>query len=351
MNQFGTPVPGEALSSWIARTSWVGPWDASFIAHCISPSCRLLTMDPEWARISPQGEHVPDGGQSTLVNSTFLSKASLEGGVSRRHIVPYGSRGLRKRQGFMYCPCCLAECGVAQYPLDWRMAFSVRCQSHQSRLRDRCTRCSAPVLPVLSVTRGMNPGSCWRCGMQYTRAGPAQHCSEANILTSNCIKNLLQGSDLESANTMEFMAEISELSLALIRMLHRDGSARLAAHVMDVIGPIPRILPDPAPFCRLSVEDRTQVMSVAGRLASSWWEYWRGGKIRGVSIGQLLGYRSRPMIERLIGFTYRPAKRIKPTPLTTCRFYVKKRLFELKRKIAARDIGLGMVREHEGGTD
>jgi len=101
---------------------------------------------------------LPAGVRDRLVRCTGLTPAAvggmtLAGAGARALLLPLradlspGRRGRRQAAWLQFCPQCLAEDEQPYFRRQWRLATTIACARHGSRLLDRCPACGQALAP------------------------------------------------------------------------------------------------------------------------------------------------------------------------------------------------------------
>jgi hypothetical protein len=165
-----TPLPGEALESWIAAYARrLHATGSGLIAH----------LGLESSRIPHMALRLHDHEAAALERATGVSGQALAAMTLQPHdglaiaITP-GRRALAARfpagrfgnARTRYCPQCLAR-DDGRGPVTWRLPWSFACPLHQVLLLDFCPACHRP--PRIWNARRLGP----RTGAACTRDNPA----------------------------------------------------------------------------------------------------------------------------------------------------------------------------------
>ncbi len=80
-----------------------------------------------------------------------------------------GRRGRRQAAWLQFCPQCLAEDEEPYFRREWRLATTIVCARHGSRLLDRCPACGQGLAPINQASlRPQN--DCATCGFDLANA-------------------------------------------------------------------------------------------------------------------------------------------------------------------------------------
>ena len=153
------PQAGELFSSWFTRLAKANAMRPNQLGACLTGRRRqLFSGDPDRGVWKEPGLLLAafTGASSKQVESTYLSDYGGYLWPSRpkhgvwRHVL-HLSDGKRQKDyfGLQYCPRCLASDAVPYFRKHWRLVFSVACDLHGCKLRDRCPHCHSPVTPNL----------------------------------------------------------------------------------------------------------------------------------------------------------------------------------------------------------
>ncbi len=178
------PIPGELLSSWIARLAL-----ENFQGYC--DFCRLAWPENHFGLLDIDRLEDPKIF-STLVEKTGASpaetyQASLlpwEGVLSenlfardwfRSGILPLGN--IQKGvvfPGIQYCPACLVEDREPYFRRAWRLVFLTICPQHHLLLRNHCPRCQYPVNWYQLQSQHNSLAHCTQCGFNLRLANTSR---------------------------------------------------------------------------------------------------------------------------------------------------------------------------------
>ncbi|MFP8780181.1 TniQ family protein [Hydrogenophaga sp. RWCD_12] len=170
------PQPGESLSSWRQRAGWANGYSLFPVlderTRRSDPDLGVSLHDLNWiARLHG----------ATLDQVMSMTLRSLLGKVihslTPRCQPPWWLRSRMAAAGDtngpMFCPDCLATDAVPHFRLRWRLGFVTHCETHRTRLLDRCPRCGCAPWPSGcgrhdAVHEGFQSlRNCWHCGFEY----------------------------------------------------------------------------------------------------------------------------------------------------------------------------------------
>ena len=139
---------------------------------------------------------LPASVRDRLVRCTGLTPGTvcgmtLAGAGARALLSPLradlspGWRRRRQAAWLQFCPQCLAEDEQPYFRREWRLATTIACSRHGSRLLDRCPACGQGLAPFNQASlRPQN--DCAACGFDLTsakvpRLGTGARCAAANF--------------------------------------------------------------------------------------------------------------------------------------------------------------------------
>ena len=182
------PMPGESLTSWVARLSAKMQIPMDKFLACLRLSGNESRADLE---VNPPLRLIEWLAQKTGISETLILGMTLEGYLPRmireqdqhrlidgknrpRHIpwvIPGGwltpRYALRRNGGTPVCPKCAVEESTPFTPLVNRLSISVVCPRHGVPLRESCPHCGGPALTwALSIYTELSKSGfpfCWRC--------------------------------------------------------------------------------------------------------------------------------------------------------------------------------------------
>ena len=172
------PVPqeGELLSSYLCRlATGMDMKPITFLNTVFGSKKNLLCQDLDNHAPERIIERIAMGTQRPLDEITACTLPSFVGTLLVRHnprgrnpwLLPTTiDNNRRVRCGLQYCPSCLTEDERPYFRKIWRLAFITSCTRHGERLRDRCTRCEAPLHPHAAATAV----HCFKCGNDLREA-------------------------------------------------------------------------------------------------------------------------------------------------------------------------------------
>jgi len=145
------PEPDERLSSWRHRLAFGNGLPQEGVrtsARSGFPARRSGRLDLA----------LPEIVRDRLVRHTALTPGAvggmtLAGFGARTLLLPLradlwpGRRGRRQAAWLQFCPHCLAEDEQPYFRREWRLATTIACARHGSRLLDRCPDCGQGLAP------------------------------------------------------------------------------------------------------------------------------------------------------------------------------------------------------------
>lgn len=174
-----TPVPGEALESWLATLAqrldlqW-----GKFLSVILPPT--LVSGPPSGGRLDLTA-HLTEAELRSISAATGVETAAIEALTWRRFDGLVGTVDVAQRQmkmswpfrRFRFCPECLAN-SHGRWQLEWRLPWVFACQKHFRLLADSCPSCGqtqrtidgwlrGDLVPALELCRATAPNGS-RCG-------------------------------------------------------------------------------------------------------------------------------------------------------------------------------------------
>lgn len=189
----GRPVllPGEAFSSWFARTAAANGLSPVKLYGAALPGAYRYTRDLD-RYIEP---HLLD----SLAERTGVSKQRLLGATLARWAgkifdvddglgklpwlpVAGGDDGQRSF-GQQVCPACLREDAQPYLRASWRVAFVTTCDRHRQQLIDRCPECGEAIQVLRAGLNGAV--RCWKCQADLGQSRTDAAHDDADIQRQN----------------------------------------------------------------------------------------------------------------------------------------------------------------------
>lgn len=179
-------LPGEAFSSWFARTAATNGLTPVKLYSAALPGAYRYTRDldryVEPHLLDSLAEHtgVP---KQWLLGSTLARWAGkifdLDDGLGKLQWLPVaGGDDGQRSFGQQVCPACLREDAQPYLRATWRVAFVTTCDRHRQQLIDRCPECGE----AIQVLRAGLDGDvrCWKCqaDLRHSRTNAAQDDSD-----------------------------------------------------------------------------------------------------------------------------------------------------------------------------
>lgn len=162
------PVPGELLSSYIARIAGgLGMKPITFLNSIMGSRKNLLAQDLDNFGPAKLVQRISEGCEVEAEAIAACTLPSLEGllihnlkkkGRNAWILPTTVDNCTRHRPGLQFCPACLRE-EKPHFRMVWRLAFATACTRHGTVLRDRCPHCAEPIHPLEMV----EPWRCHRC--------------------------------------------------------------------------------------------------------------------------------------------------------------------------------------------
>lgn len=152
------PQKDELLSSWLIRTAHANKFKVhDFYKLYFGKNKQLWNRDidlftPPWLieilkfYFQWESEKISNLTMSSYEEIIFpdyaFNRATIKGilniGIYHRS---------RQSFGLQYCPLCLKEDLTPYYRKRWRLSYMTICHKHHIHLLDRCSHCSAPIMP------------------------------------------------------------------------------------------------------------------------------------------------------------------------------------------------------------
>ncbi|MPT04316.1 MAG: hypothetical protein E2582_08835 [Delftia sp.] len=302
------PFNDELLSSWLARVAVHSGCDPLTLTGVIWPKWRAWTLDvdrgvspmraeqaAQWLECSPDAVHA-----TTLreLCERILGRCDMHRPVMP-WIVALGCRNRLHYAGLPCCPLCLASDPQPFFRRTWRLAFVVGCETHGTRLIDRCPGCCALIEPHRCIATLQSLGRCAACGidlrcfvppsadadalsfqriaMQVLATGEGQWegAPISRIDWFRCVRGLITPSRCQVVRPEHSAADVRPNDLVLEMQPPREREARLCR--LGVLLCHSAGLRGPGSF-RLKARPRSYrsaaALPVAKELVQADWERW-----------------------------------------------------------------------------
>lgn len=183
-----SPFSGELLTAWLARVAIQGGTSPLVLTGRIWPKWRMWTQDADRGLRLDRLEAAANWFElpKSLIEETTLRRVSevLQGPAFPLQstwpwVVALGSRNRLRKAGLPCCPQCLAETSQPYFRSEWRLAWTVGCVHHGTRLIDRCTNCMAAIEPHRNTASSQHLACCVRCYFDLRNAKSAAVDGEA----------------------------------------------------------------------------------------------------------------------------------------------------------------------------
>ena len=148
-----------------------------------------------------------------------------------------GRRGRRQAAWLQFCPQCLAEDEQPYFRRQWRLATTIACARHGSRLLDRCPACGQALAPFNQASlRAQN--DCAACGFDLASAKAPRLGAGARRAAANLADLGRRVTDANSAVVdaiLALPAKLDPLRAAALTALPTSDRARaLPALARDI---------------------------------------------------------------------------------------------------------------------
>lgn len=271
-----TPQPDELLSSWLHRLAYANGVPARSFA-------RVLGLAPGmWsARLDLQNSNsVTDQLRRCAdISPERLNLMTLPGNFSNKLFLPL--RSLARRQGsawLQFCPLCLADSAHSYFRREWRLATRLTCETHATRLRDRCPSCNQPVI-AFDQRQLLPQHHCVRCRYDFRRASTIYLCPAVRRL-DQCIHEIVRSGLIGGSSKGELLVRRllniprltgihqQELLTGLSASYRARCYERLVEHPIEgkIVNPGPRII---GGAVRFAVKEHGGLNVLIGMLADA----------------------------------------------------------------------------------
>ena len=234
------PEPDELLSSWLHRLAF---------SNGLPPRAFGPALDLGSGAWSGRLDlALPAIVQDRLVRCTGLTPGAVGGmtlaGVGARALLlplradlSPGRRGRRQAAWLQFCPQCLAEDEQPYFRREWRLATTIVCARHGSRLLDRCPACGQGLAPFNQASlRPQN--DCAACGFDLASAKAPRLGAGARRAAANLADLGRRVTDANSAVVdaiLALPAKLDPLRAAALTALPASDRARaLPALARDI---------------------------------------------------------------------------------------------------------------------
>lgn len=162
-------LPGEAFSSWFARTAAANGLSPVKLYGAALPGAYRYTRDldryvePHLLDSLAERTGIP---KQRLLGSTLARWAGkifdVDDGLGKLPWLPVaGGDDGQRSFGQQVCPACLREDAQPYLRATWRVAFVTTCDRHRQRLIDRCPECGEAIQVLRAGLHGAV--RCWEC--------------------------------------------------------------------------------------------------------------------------------------------------------------------------------------------
>ena len=225
------PEPDELLSSWLHRLA---------VGNGLPPKAFGPALDLGSGAWSGRLDlALPAIVRDRLVRCTGLTPGAvggmtLAGAGARALWLPLradlspGRRGRRQAAWLQFCPQCLAEDEQPYFRREWRLATTIACARHGSRLLDRCPACGQGLAPFNQASlRPQN--DCAACGFDLASAKAPRLGTGARRAAANLAELGRRVTDANSAVVdaiLALPAKLDPLQAAALTALSTSDRAR-----------------------------------------------------------------------------------------------------------------------------
>ncbi|WP_392713372.1 TniQ family protein [Rhizobium ruizarguesonis] len=181
-----TPQPDELLSSWLHRLAYSNGVPARAFARVLGLNSGM------WSAALDLRLPIDVANQLQTyagVSLHQLTTMTLSHTLPNQLLLPLRNSRRRDRSTWLqFCSQCLADDAHPYFRRRWRLATRVACDTHGSRLRDRCPSCRSHVA-AFDQSELVPQHYCALCGYDLRRASAIDLCPVARRL-DRCIDEL-----------------------------------------------------------------------------------------------------------------------------------------------------------------